>query len=212
MNARRFDGPQPTTRAHLRKLRRLAFVLVLGSGTAACGGDDIERSNVRGGGSSSSSSESSASSSAGTDAAKKKEHEPLAMRDETFVESIRNRDPFKIYTKAVHSGELDRMITRTVKMPLTSVDEMRLIAIVTGMPKPKAMLVAPDGVGYTVERGDYVGRPKVIQATGSVAMQLNWRVERIRENEVVLTQQDPADPNRAALTKIIPLRDEVASR
>ena len=52
----------------------------------------------------------------------------------------------------------------------------------------------------------------MIQATGSVAMQLNWRVERIRENEIVLTQQDPADPNRAALTKIIPLRDEVASR
>lgn len=210
MNAQRFDGPQSKTRARLRALRLVAFVLVLGSGAAACGGDDVERSNVRGG--SSSSGESSASSGAVADAAKKKEHEPLAMRDETFVESIRNRDPFRVYTKTVHGPGLSSDVTRIVKMPLTSVDEMRLIAIVTGMPRPKAMLVAPDGVGYTIERGDYVGRPKVIQATGSVAMQLNWRVERIRENEVVLTQQDPADPNRAALTKIIPLRDEVASR
>jgi hypothetical protein len=101
---------------------------------------------------------------------------------------------------------------RRVVMPATAVEEMRLIAIVTGMPRPKAMLVAPDNIGYVVERGDYIGRPKVIQATGSVAMTLNWRVDRIRENEVVLTQQDPTDPTRAALTKIIPLRDDLAQK
>ena len=59
------------------------------------------------------------------------------------------------------------------------------------------MLVDPAGVGHVVERGDYLGRPKVIQATGSVSMTLNWRVDRIRENEVVLTQQDPTDPTRS---------------
>ena len=48
----------------------------------------------------------------------------------------------------------------------------------------------------------------MLQATGSVSMTLNWRVDRIRENEVVLTQQDPTDPTRFALTKIIPLREE----
>jgi hypothetical protein len=203
MNAQRFDGPQRT-----RALRRLAFVLLLGLGAAACSEDDVQRSNSRGGGGPSGPAPTAA---AGADAAKKKEREPLTFRDETFVESIRNRDPFRVYTKQVHSvAPTD--VQRRVVMPLTSVDEMRLIAIVTGMPRPKAMLVAPDGVGYTVERGDFVGRPKLIQATGSVSMQLNWRVDRIRENEVVLTQQDPADPNRAALTKIIPLRDEVAVR
>jgi Tfp pilus assembly protein PilP len=177
-------------------------------GAAACGEDEIQRSNSRGGGGPAAAAPAAA---AAADAAKKKEREPLTFRDETFVESIRNRDPFRVYTKQVHSVAMSD-VQRRVVMPLTSVDEMRLIAIVTGMPRPKAMLVAPDGVGYTVERGDFVGRPKLIQATGSVSMQLNWRVDRIRENEVVLTQQDPADPNRAALTKIIPLRDEVAVR
>jgi hypothetical protein len=37
-------------------------------------------------------------------------------------------------------------------------------------------------------------------------------VDRIRDGEVVLTQMDPNDPTRTALTKIILLRDEVAQR
>ena len=82
----------------------------------------------------------------------------------------------------------------------------------TGLSQPKAMLVDLAGVGHVVQRGDYVGRPKLIQATGNVSMALNWRVDRIRDGEVVLTQQDPTDPNRSALTKIIPMRDEVAAK
>jgi Tfp pilus assembly protein PilP len=124
---------------------------------------------------------------------------------------MRNRDPFRSYSTAFRAKAPEEMQRRVV-MPTTSVEDMRLIAIVTGTPQPKAMLVDPSGVGYVVQRGDYLGRPKVIQATGSVSMALNWRVDRIRENEVVLTQQDPAEPTRAALTKIIPLRDEVAQR
>jgi hypothetical protein len=137
--------------------------------------------------------------------------EALVFRDEDFNESVRNRDPFKSYSTVFRAkGPEDSQ--RPVIMPTTSIEEMRLIAIVTGMSKPKAMLVDPAGVGHVVERGDYIGRPKVIQASGSVSMTLNWRVDRIRENEVVLTQQDPADPTRTALTKIIPLREEVAQR
>jgi hypothetical protein len=135
----------------------------------------------------------------------------LAFRDDDFVESLRNRDPFRSYTSAMRADAPDD-ITRRVIMPTTAVEEMRLIGIVTGMPRPKAMLLDPEGVGHVVERGDYIGRPKVIQATGSIAMTLNWRVDRIRENEVVLTQQDPGDPTRSALTKIITLREEVASK
>jgi hypothetical protein len=133
--------------------------------------------------------------------------EPVAYKDEDFVESITNRDPFKIYTTQ-YRADLPEGVQRRVYMPTTAVEEMRLIAIVTGVPKPKAMLLDPVGVGHVVERGDYVGRPKVIQASGNVAMTLNWRVDRIRENEVVLTQEDATDPTRIAMTKIIPLREE----
>jgi type IV pilus assembly protein PilP len=136
--------------------------------------------------------------------------EALVLVDEDFVESERNRDPFRSYATAFQTRPPEEMQRRVI-MPTTSVEEMRLIAIVTGMPRPTAMLVDPVGVGHPVERGDYIGRPRVIQATGSVAMMLNWRVDRIRENEVVLTQQDPSDPTRTALTKVLLLRPEVTA-
>jgi Tfp pilus assembly protein PilP len=168
----------------------------------ACGDDIPRNQGGRGTG-------AAAKSGATAAANQKKEREPLVFKDDDFVESLRNRDPFHSYTQAFRAKAPDEMQRRVV-MPTTSVEEMRLIGIVSGMPRPKAMLVDTAGVGHVIERGDYVGRPKIIQATGSVSMTLNWRVDRIRDNEVVLTQQDPADPTRAALTKIIPLRDEVA--
>lgn len=167
--------------------------------------DDVERSAGRGSGG------PSAAPSANAAAAATKEREPFVFKDEDFVESVRNRDPFRSYTTVFKAKEPEEM-QRKVVMPGTAVEEMRLIAIVTGIAKPKAMLLDPAGVGHVVERGDYLGRPKVLQATGSVSMTLNWRVDRIRENEVVLTQQDPTDPNRFALTKIIPLREDATQK
>ncbi len=162
--------------------------------------DEVARSAERGSGGA---PRAPAASAAATAA----ERQPFVFKDEDFVESVRNRDPFRSYTTVFKAKEPENLQRRVV-MPGTSVEEMRLIAIVTGISKPKAMLLDPAGVGHVVERGDYLGRPKVLQATGSVSMTLNWRVDRIRENEVVLTQQDPADPTRFALTKIIPLREE----
>jgi hypothetical protein len=125
---------------------------------------------------------------AGAAEAKSGPREAVTYKDDDFVESVTNRDPFRIYTSGVRADVQDSTVTRRVQMPTTAVEEM--------------------GVGHTVERGDYIGRPKVVQASGNVAMTLNWRVDRIRENEVVLTQEDAGDPTRVALTKIIPLREE----
>ncbi len=138
----------------------------------------------------------------------------LSFKDDDFVESEHNRDPFREYSSAfkVRGAEVSGDSQRTVIMPTTAVESMKLIAIVSGMPRPKAMLTDPMNVGFVVERGDYIGRPKVLQTSGSVSMTLNWRVDRIRENEVVLTRQDPTDPTRPPLSRIITLRQEVAAR
>lgn len=130
-------------------------------------------------------------------------------RDEDFVESERNRDPFRNYEKAFRAQPPEE-IQRRVVMPTTAVEEMKLIAIVGGIARPKAMLLDATGTGHVVERGVYVGRPKLVQAAGNVAMLLNWRVDRIRDNEVVLTRQDPADPTRPALTRVILLDPDAA--
>jgi hypothetical protein len=133
----------------------------------------------------------------------------LVLRDEDFVESERNRDPFRSYAFTTQKGapEVVANPQRPVVMPDTAVEEMRLIAVVLGLSRPKAMLTAPDGVGYVVQRGDYLGKPKVLQATGSVPMTLNWRVDRIREHEVVLTRSDPTDASHTPMSRIITMID-----
>ena len=144
-----------------------------------------------------------------------KPSDTLVYKDEDFVESEHNRDPFRSYASSFgrgHGTEAAPETQRSVIMPNTAVEEMKLIAIVSGLTRPKAMLTDPRGVGYVVQRGDYLGRPKVFQTTGSVAMTLNWRVDRIRDTEVVLTRQDPSDPGRPPLSRIISMRDEIAAR
>lgn len=193
-----------------RMLGALAVILALTA--TACGDDppaDTSGGRTRGmGGASQAAAPAAPAATAGpaAEGAPVVAHEALVFKDEDFAESVSNRDPFRSYT-TLFKAELPDGVQRRVYMPTTSVEEMRLIAIVTGVPKPKAMLVDPGGVGHVVERGDYVGRPKVIQASGNVAMTLNWRVDRIRDNEVVLSQEDATDPTRIAMTKIIPLRE-----
>ncbi|MET0390179.1 MAG: hypothetical protein ABW321_29675 [Polyangiales bacterium] len=142
--------------------------------------------------------------------------ESLSFKDDDFVESERHRDPFRSFNLNARTNpsgpEVQMETQRLVIMPEVAVEEMRLIAVITGLARPKAMLVDPRNVGYVVQRGDYIGRPKVFQTTGSVAMTLNWRVDRIRDNEIVLTRQDPSDPGRPPLSRIISMREQVASR
>lgn len=133
----------------------------------------------------------------------------LRFRDEDFIESNVNRDPFRSFAKLfrVRPPEAPQ---RTVIMPTVGVDEMNLIAIISGVANPRAMFNDRAGVGYVLERGDYVGRGETVQTGGEGGMSvlLNWRVDRIREGEVVLTRDDPTAPNRPPLTRVITLHDE----
>lgn len=140
-------------------------------------------------------------------------------RDEDFVEAETNRDPFRNYAasfQAVAAAQRAET-TRPVKLSETSIDEMRLIGIVSGVPDARAMIVDREGVGHTVRRGEFVGRGEVVQAGGidALPVTLHWRVERIRPAEIVLTREDPTAPNRPPLTRVLPLRereDDVRSR
>ena len=133
-------------------------------------------------------------------------------RDEDFVEADTNRDPFRNYAASFQAvaTAAGPTTTRTVAMSDTSIEEMRLIAIVSGVADPRAMIVDREGVGHTVRRGEYIGRPEIVQAGGieELPVTLNWRVDRIRPNEVVLTREDPTAPNRPPLTRVLPLRDD----
>jgi type IV pilus assembly protein PilP len=132
----------------------------------------------------------------------------LRFQDDDFVESNVNRDPFRSFAKIFRVRPLEAP-QRTVIMPTMGIDELELIAIVSGVTTPRAMFLDGAGVGYAVERGDYIGRGDTIQTGGEdgISVVLNWRVDRIRDGEVVLTREDPTAPNRPPLTRVLVLHD-----
>jgi type IV pilus assembly protein PilP len=134
---------------------------------------------------------------------------PIVYADEDFVElDIQSRDPFRSYAETF-KAQAAAPAQRRVLMPSTSLDEMKLIAIVTGITTPRAMLTDTARVGHVVRSGDYIGRPEIVQSGGSEGMPvtLNWRVDRIRPGSVVLTREDPTSPDKPPLTRVMPLHE-----
>lgn len=137
-----------------------------------------------------------------------------AYTDDDFVEvDVSNRDPFRSFIRAM-TVRTSLAPQRRVIMPNVSVEEMRLIAIVTGVATPYAMMTDRQNVGYVVTRGDFIGRPEVISSGGadSMPVQLNWRVDRIRDNEVVLMREDPTSPDQPPLVRVVTLHPKDESQ
>lgn len=135
----------------------------------------------------------------------------IDFQEAEFTESERSRDPFRsnagLFVEEVR-GKVKSQ--REVVLDHYSLDELKLIAIVTRIEPAKAMLVDPSGKGHVVQRGQFVGRPEVVQSTGSrpATYEINWRVDSIRDGDIVLVREDPANPDVPSATKIIPLRPE----
>ena len=49
-----------------------------------------------------------------------------------------------------------------------------------------------------------------MQAAGrtGASYEINWRVDRIRDGDIVLIREDPANPDVPSATRVIPLRPE----
>lgn len=125
-----------------------------------------------------------------------------------FVESDRNRDPFRSYAGVFADQSKKPSINqRAVLLSQFSLEELKLVAIVMSADYPRAMLVDPTGKGWVVKRGDFLGRPDVVHTGGSngADYQLNWRVDRVRQGELVLQREDPAQPGVPPATRVVPL-------
>jgi type IV pilus assembly protein PilP len=129
-----------------------------------------------------------------------------------FVETERSRDPFRSYSgRFVEEAKTTAVRSqRQVVLAEFAVDELKLVGIVTRITPARAMLVDPSGKGHVVHRGDFVGRADLVQLGGQQGStyQLNWRLDRIRDGDVVLVREDPNNPDVPAATKVIPLRPE----
>lgn len=128
-----------------------------------------------------------------------------------FVETERTRDPFRSFASSiVEAAQRPEQNQRKVTLAEYSIDELKPIAIVMASDYPRAMLLDPNGKGWVVKKGDYIGRPDVVHlgGPGGTDYQVNWRVDRIRDGDIVLVREDPAQPSAAPLTRVIPLRTE----
>jgi type IV pilus assembly protein PilP len=128
-----------------------------------------------------------------------------------FTESERSRDPFRSYARVFAQETKERVRSqREVVLPEYTLDELRLIGIVTRLQPPKAMLVDPTGKGHVIQRGQFVGRADVVPGAGrtGTTYEVNWRVDRIRDGDVVLVREDPANPDVPTVTRVIPLRPQ----
>ncbi len=140
---------------------------------------------------------------------------PVEYTENDFVENDHNRDPFRSYvTLFVEKNTTPQKIQRYVVLEQYSIDELKLVAIVTGGEYPRAMLVDPTSKGWVIKRGDFLGRPDVVHTGGTngTDYQLNWRVDRVRDGDVVLIREDPAQPGIAPATRVIPLHPEATQK
>jgi type IV pilus assembly protein PilP len=125
-----------------------------------------------------------------------------------FVENDRNRDPFRAFTNLFITGQKRTFdAQRKVLLSQYTLDELRLVAIVQGADYPRAMVIDPRGRGQVLKRGDFVGRAETVHTGGTngTDYQVNWRVDRVRDGDVVFIRLDPAQPNIAPATRVVPL-------
>jgi type IV pilus assembly protein PilP len=190
--------------------RVVALLVVLSAGGYGCGeDDDLGRAQSRGLGLANGAAAGAGAQAASAESGAPTEVAARVFRDSDFVESEHNRDPFRNFTVEFKSKD-PVVAQRTVVMPNTPVSQMRIIAIITRIDQPRAMIVDEKGVGHVTRRGDFVGRADVVQTGGAenLPVALNWRIDRIRENEVILAREDPTAPGRPPLTRILPLHVE----
>jgi type IV pilus assembly protein PilP len=135
----------------------------------------------------------------------------IEIKEGEFAESGNSRDPFRSYALAFADEAKGKVRSqRQVLLDKYSVDELKLVGIVTRIHPAKAMLVDPTGRGHVVQRGQLVGRAELVQPSGpgGAAYEVNWRVDRVRDGDIVLIREDPQNPDVPTATRVVPLRPE----
>jgi type IV pilus assembly protein PilP len=130
------------------------------------------------------------------------------FQEEDFAESERSRDPFRAYVD-LFVDKADRRSLQRAKVLLEeySLDDLKLIGVISRIVPAKAMVVDPAGKGHVIERNNLVGRAERVKAGSSNdEFEINWRVDRIRESDVVFVREDPANPDVPSATRIMSMR------
>jgi len=98
-----------------------------------------------------------------------------APEAEVAYSSVGKRDPFKSFLGDLRTTT-GAVVTRcNTPLGRFELDQLRLVAVITGLADPLAMVEAPTGVGYAIRKGACIGKNGGVVAT-------------IRTGEVVVTE------------------------
>jgi type IV pilus assembly protein PilP len=112
--------------------------------------------------------------------------------------SVGKRDPFRSFLSEV-SARAGSLATRcATPLGRYEVEQLRLVAVITGLEDPVGMVEAPNGVGYNVRRGACIGK------NGGV-------VAAVRSGEVIVSEwATRADGTRDSTQTVLRLPKEAA--
>jgi type IV pilus assembly protein PilP len=136
---------------------------------------------------------------------------PLPLKEfqeADFAETDRSRDPFRTFEKNfVRDSKLPQLLQREVLIDRYALDELKLVGIVTRGPA-RALLIDPTGLGWVAKVGDFVGKAELVHSGGPTGtdVAINWRIDRIRENDLVFIREDLGHPEIPPTTRVIALR------
>lgn len=117
---------------------------------------------------------------------------------EWVYSSAGKRDPFRSFLREAQSAGAGIATRCATPLGRFEIEQLKVVAVVTGLEDPVAMLEAPNGVGYAVRRGACIGKNG-----GSVAA--------VRSGEVVVAEWAVrADGTRERTQTVLRLPREAA--
>jgi type IV pilus assembly protein PilP len=121
-----------------------------------------------------------------------------AEQGEWSYSSVGKRDPFRSFLQEIERGQASLGTRCGTPLGRFELEQLKLVAVVTGLEDPVAMVEAPSGVGYSVRRGACIGK------NGGV-------VAAVRSGEVVVSEWAVrADGTRDRTQTVLRLPKEAA--
>ena len=72
--------------------------------------------------------------------------------------SVGKRDPFRSFLSETRGGGASLVTRCATPLGRFELEQFKLVAVITGLEDPVAMVQAPNGTGYTVRRGSCIGK------------------------------------------------------
>jgi type IV pilus assembly protein PilP len=98
-------------------------------------------------------------------------------------------------------------VQRNVLVDRYALEELKLLGVVT-RGATRALLADPTGLGWVAKVGDFIGKAELVHSGGpnGVDVAINWRVDRIRNDDVVFIREDASHPEIPPTTRVLSLR------